>query len=36
MDKKNIGGDQFLIVNYHVSKKDNELAQSGRTLDPIA
>lgn len=36
MNKKNIGSDQFLIVNYHVSKKDAELAQGSRTLDPIS
>lgn len=36
MNKKNLGGDQFLIVNYFVSKKDTELAQGSRTLDPIA
>jgi polyadenylate-binding protein len=36
MNRKNIGGDQFLIVNYHVSKRDTELAQGSRTLDPIA
>jgi RNA recognition motif-containing protein len=36
MNKKNIGGDQFLIVNYFVSKKDTELAQGSRTLDPIS
>ena len=36
MNRKNIGGDQFLIVNYFVSKKDAELAQGSRTLDPIS
>jgi polyadenylate-binding protein len=36
MNKKNLGGDQFLIVNFHVSKRDTELAQGSRTLDPIA
>jgi hypothetical protein len=36
MNKKNLGADQFLIVNYFVSKKDTELAQGSRTLDPIS
>jgi polyadenylate-binding protein len=36
MNKKNLGDDQFLIVNYFISKKDTELAQGSRTLDPIA
>jgi polyadenylate-binding protein len=36
MNKKNLGGDQFLIVNFFVSKKDSELAQGARTLDPIS
>ena len=36
MNKKNLGGDQVLIVNFHVSKKESELAQGNKTLDPIA
>ena len=36
MNKKNLGGDQFLIVNYFVSKKETELAQGSKSLDPIA
>jgi len=28
---------KFLIVNYHISKKENELAgQGARTIDPIS
>ena len=34
MDKKVISEGKFLIVNYHISKKENELAQGGRTIDP--
>jgi polyadenylate-binding protein len=35
MDKKTFNG-KFLIVNYHISKKENELAGQGpRTIDPI-
>jgi RNA recognition motif-containing protein len=33
MDKKVTEG-KFLIVNYHISKKENELAQGGRSIDP--
>jgi RNA recognition motif-containing protein len=36
MNKKNLGGDQFLIVNFFVSKKETELVQGTKTLDPIA
>jgi RNA recognition motif-containing protein len=34
MNKKQIGEDQFLIVNQHVSKKDNE-ATHGSKINPI-
>jgi polyadenylate-binding protein len=36
MNKKQIGPDQFLIVNRHISKKDNELLQSGSKIHPIS
>lgn len=34
MNKKQIAEDQFLIVNKHVSKKDNELVH-GQKINPI-
>ena len=35
MDKKTFNG-KFLIVHYHISKKENELAGQGpRAIDPI-
>ncbi len=34
MDKKQISGDQFLIVGRHISKKDNEPAH-GQKINPI-
>ncbi len=34
MDKKVLPDGKFLIVNYHVSKKEGELNQGGRTIDP--
>jgi RNA recognition motif-containing protein len=34
MNKKQIAGGQFLIVNKHVSKKDNELVH-GQKINPI-
>lgn len=34
MNKKQIAEDQFLIVNKHISKKDNEPSQGSR-LNPI-
>lgn len=36
MNKKQIGNDQFLIVNRHISKKDNEILQSGSKIHPIS
>lgn len=35
MNKKLIGDDQFLIVNKHISKKDNELVH-GAKINPIS
>lgn len=36
MNKKQIGTDQFLIVNRHISKKDNEILQTGSKIHPIS
>lgn len=36
MNKKQIGEGQFLIVNRHISKKDNEILQSGSKIHPIS
>jgi RNA recognition motif-containing protein len=33
MDKKVLSDGKFLIVNYHISKKEGELSQGGRTID---
>jgi len=35
MNKKQIAEDHFLIVNKHVSKKDNEPVHGSRALNPI-
>lgn len=34
MDKKVLSDGKFLIVNFHISKKEGELTQGGRTIDP--
>ena len=36
MNKKQIGPGQFLIVNRHISKKDNEILQTGSKIHPIS
>lgn len=35
MNKKALGEGHFLIVNFHVSKKENEVDKGPRGLDPI-
>lgn len=35
MNRKALGEDRFLIVNFHVSKKENEGVQGPRGFDPI-
>ncbi len=34
MDDKVISEGKFLKVNYHIKKKENELPQDDRTIDP--
>lgn len=36
MNKKELPGGQFLMVNRHISKKENELMTPGSSIHPIS